>query len=82
MKRTLILIGLIALSATVRAEEAPAHLDVATKALAGKALSEEELVPRGFFKNGEAKAAPTTLPPSRRPSRRTWTTSPTTTPTR
>ncbi|HXU81473.1 MAG TPA: hypothetical protein VN914_08745 [Polyangia bacterium] len=47
-------LGLCALSTPVRAD-APVHLDLAEKALAGKALSEKELVPRGFLKNGEAR---------------------------
>jgi hypothetical protein len=48
---------LIALSPLARAADGdePADLDVVWKALEGKVLSEKQLVPRGFLKNGEAR---------------------------
>lgn len=45
---------LIALSpAAAHADDEPADIDVVWKALEGKVLSEKQLVPRGFVKNGE-----------------------------
>jgi hypothetical protein len=59
MKRTqtdlAIALGLLVLPAIALADDAPADLEVVQKLLAGPALSEKDLVPRGFLRNGAAK---------------------------
>lgn len=53
--RVYVLIGLLLLSSDARAAAAGPYDFSAVKALAGKTLSEEELVPGGFLKLAEAK---------------------------